>query len=215
MTKRPLVAVYGVLAALAAAGLAVAATLGVTSATLTTYGAAASIPASTCTLTADADADVDEQFKTANNGALTTMSVEDRTNQRRRSFVHFDVASCLPAGALVVSATLSLHLATAPAPSRTYDAQRAAGAWTESVNWNSQPGVAGTAVGVATGTTDAVTLSWPVTTDVQLFANGTANDGWRIADAAEGANSRAVGTFRTREWGTAAERPTLSITYYP
>jgi hypothetical protein len=68
---------------------------------------------------------------------------------------------------------------------------------------------------VATGTTNGVTLSWNVASDVQLYADGTSNFGWRIADSAEGANSNRQGTFRTRETGTASQRPSLSITYYP
>jgi hypothetical protein len=212
---RGAIVLWTALGALAATGAAVAASLGVSSTGLTTYSAAASIPASSCTLTAVADSYVDENSPLTDNGALTTMNVQSRNLRNQRSFVRFDVASCVPANASVVSATLGLYLATAPAASRTYNAQRASAAWTESVNWLSQPGVTGTAVGVATGTTNGVTLSWDVTSHVQLYADGTANNGWRIADSAEGANPARQGIFRTREWTTAAQQPSLSIGYYP
>jgi hypothetical protein len=203
--------------ALGTASIAVAASLGVSSARLTSYSAAASIPASSCSLTSTADTYAYLFSGSTNFGTGTTMFVQDRSGRHQRSFAQFDVASCIPGNALVVSASLGLYLVTAPASSRTYNANRVTASWVETtLTWNNQPAVNGAATAsVATGTTNGVTLNWDVASDVQLFADGTSDFGWRIADAAEGANSNRQGTFRTRETGTAAQRPNLSITYYP
>jgi hypothetical protein len=214
---RRLILVSALASALGTAGLAVAASVGVTSAKLTTYSAATSIPASTCSLTSTADTYAYQFSANTNFGGATTMFVQDRTGRHQRSFAQFDVASCIPANALVVSASLGLYMSSAPQSSRTYNANRVTASWVETtLTWNNQPAVNGTATAsVATGTTNGVTLSWNVASDVQLYADGTSNFGWRIADAAEGANSTRTATLRTRETATAAQRPALSITYYP
>lgn len=194
-------------------GTALAASLGVTTQRLTSYSAASSVPASSCTLTANADSYVDALSGNSNFGTDTSVSVKN--NKAKRTFVLFDVASCVPAGAQVLTASLSLFLWSAPS-SRTYDVYRVTAAWTETgITWNNQPSAAATATAsVATGATDGVTLSWDVQADVAAFASGTANDGWRIRDRTE-TGGGTEGQFRSREWGTAAERPTLSISFYP
>jgi hypothetical protein len=214
---RRLVLVSALASALGAASVGLAASVGVSSAKLTAYSAAITIPASSCSLTSTADAYAYLFSANTNFGTGTTMFVQDRTGRHQRSFAQFDVASCVPGNALVVSASLGLYLVTAPASNRTYNANRVTASWVETtMTWNNQPAVNGAATAtVATGTTNGVTLTWNITGDVQLYADGTSNFGWRIADAAEGANNNRQGTFRTRETGTVAQRPNLAITYYP
>jgi hypothetical protein len=61
-----------------------------------------------------------------------------------------------------------------------------------------------------------VTLQANVATDVQSFVSGSlANNGWRLSDSAENSSTTRNGQFRSREFGTAAQRPQLVITYYP
>jgi hypothetical protein len=51
---------------------------------------------------------------------------------------------------------------------------------------------------------------------VQGFVAGTVtNNGWRVADAAEGALTAVTSILRSREGGTPSEWPTLVVTYYP
>jgi hypothetical protein len=215
------------LAAILGSGVAFAASLAVTSADLTTYTVATTVPVTTCTLTSGADTYADQATLNAgsNFGGNTTMLVESSVvvitllPTNKRSFVRFDLSSCsIPATAQVLSGTLNLHLSTAPSASRTYQAFRLTGSWGETtLTWNNQPGVAGAqTASVGTGTTSGVTLSWNVLSDVQAFVSGTAtNNGWRINDQTESSGTTRSGTFATRETGTASQRPSLTITYYP
>lgn len=207
-------------------GVAFAASLTVTSKDLTTYTVATAVPVSTCTVTSVADTYADQAVLNAVNnfGTGTTMLVESSQTlalvpTNKRSFVRFDLSSCsIPAAAQVLSGTLKLYLSTAPGASGTYQAFRATASWGETtLTWNNQPGVAGSATAsVTTGTTSGVTLSWNVLSDVQSFVNGSLTDnGWRINDQTESSGTARTGTFATREAGTASQRPSLVITYYP
>ena len=186
---------------------------------LVVFTSASSVPISSCTLTALADTYADGAALAAgsNFGTGTQLHVRSDSLGNKRSFVRFDLASCVPGGARVETATLSLFLGSAPASARTYQARRVTASWGETtLTWNNQPGAAGSATdSVSTGTTSNVTLSWSVAADVQAFADGAADNGWRIADATEGALLGVEGRFSAREHGTASQRPSLTITYYP
>jgi hypothetical protein len=220
-------AVLVVAAAALGGGVAFAASLIVTSADLTTYSVATTVPVSSCTVTSIADTYADQAALSAgsNFGGGTTMLVESSVTSvtllpsNKRSFVRFDLSSCsIPSVASVVSATLNLYLSTAPSASRTYDTFRVTGSWGETtLTWNNQPAVAATATAsVATGSTSGTTLSWNVAGDVQSFVSGAAtNNGWRISDRSESSTTTRTGRFATREAGTPTQRPTLTITYYP
>jgi hypothetical protein len=202
---------------------AFAAGLGVTSERLTSWSAATTVPMSTCTLTPSAD-DYVAQDDGSNFGSATTLHVQSyqttivviTTQRNRRSFVTFDLSSCsIPAIAEVKSATLSVFLSSAPNQNRTWNIGRITSAWTENnIAW---PGPAATnSTSVTTGTTSNVTLSANVTSDVASFVSGSqANHGWRFSDSAEGSSTQRNGQFRSREFGTVSERPTLVINYYP
>lgn len=174
----------------------------------------------TCTLTASGDSYVSEDVlsQDSNFGTATTLTVESSIAGDERSFATFDLVSCgIPTGTDVVSATLKLYLSTAPTTSRTYDAHRVTQSWTETgVTWTNQPTVAGAATAsTATGTTNGVTLTWSVTSDVQSFVDETAsNFGWRVADNAEGSVVVLTGTFSAREHATASQRPALEVVFW-
>lgn len=215
-----LLVALALLAAVLGVGTAVAASLGVGSGDLTLSTYASSISASTCTLTAaDADSYVNQASAASNFGTATTLDVRSASSSaNRRTLVQFLLSSCsIPANALVTSATLKLFMYTAPTASRTYEAHRVTGAWTETgVTWTNQPTTAASATATAsTGTTANVTLSWNVTSDVQTFVDGTSNLGWRIKDQTESSATARLGQFRSAEYGTAVQRPALDITYYP
>jgi hypothetical protein len=200
-----------------------AAGLPITSKPLTTHTAASTVPVSTCTLTASAD-DYVAQDDNSNFGSATELRVQSyqttilllTTQRNRRSFVKFDLSSCsIPGVARVTSATLSVFLATAPTLNRTWNISRVTSSWSENnIAW---PGPTATAsTSVTTGTTSNVTLSANVTSDVASFVSGSqTNHGWRFSDSAENSSTQQNGQFRSREFGTASQRPTLVINYYP
>lgn len=201
------------------AGAAAAAVLGLSSAHLTVETYPSAISPTTCTLTAaTADSYVNQASAGSNFGTATTLDVRSSSLANRRTFVQFALGPCsIPANALITQASLRLFLYAAPTASRTYEARRVTATWTETgITWTNQPGVAASATATAaTGTTSNVTLSWNVTADVQAFVDGTANFGWRIADETENSSSARTGRFRSAEYGTAAQRPVLEVTYYP
>lgn len=202
---------------------AFAASLGVTSQRVTSWSAASTVPISTCTLTPSADEYV-AQDDSSNFGSVSPLHVQSyqttvviiTTQRNRRSFVKFDLSSCsIPANAEVKSATLSVFLSSAPNQNRTWNIGRVTAAWTEgSINW---PGPATTSsTSVSTGTTDNVTLQANVTANVAAFVSGSeANNGWRFSDSAENSSTQRNGQFTSRESGTASQRPTLVVNYYP
>ena len=196
-----------------------AASLALTPKALAVFTSASSVPISTCTLTPNADTYADGAVlnQGANFGTATQLHVRSDTLGNKRSFVRFNVSSCIPSGARIKTATLSLFLASAPGASRTHQLRRVTASWGETtLTWSNQPAVAGAATGnVSTGTTNNVTLSWTVLADVQAFADGTANNGWRVADSAEGALGAQEGRYNSREHATVSQRPSLAITYYP
>ena len=160
------------------------------------------------------------QFRTREESVVTAerpkldVTYTAPTQQNRRSFVQFDVSS-IPAGSNVNSATLTLCATAVPAATRTYDAYRVTAAWVEgSITWNNQPAVDG--VATATNTTPGTPgcMTWNVANDVQLWVDGTANDGWRIHDVSESAATQYQTQFRTKEDGAVpAEQPKLDVNY--
>jgi large repetitive protein len=205
-------------------GVAIAASLSITTNNLTTSTILATVPISTCTLTSSADSYVAEDDD-SNFGSEATLHVQSyqttivilTTHRNRRSFVRFDLSSCsIPAAAAVQSATLSVFLWAAPNQNRTWNINRVTGAWTESgITWSNQP-ASTSSTSVTTGTTSNVTLQATVTSDVQSFVSGSqTNNGWRFSDSVENSSTQRNGQFRSREFGTASQRPTLVVNYYP
>ncbi len=216
---RAAVLAAAVVSVLLGAGVGLAAALGVVSKPVTVHTAAASISPTTCTLNAaNNDSYADQLNPGSNLGSSTTLDVRSFSGSRnKRTFVQFSLASCsIPANSLITGASLSLFMYTAPTATRNYEARRVSASWTEGViTWTNQPAVASPTSTIATGTTSNVTLTWPVTADVQAFVDGTANNGWRIGDQTESSTTSRQGQFRSAEHGTASQRPVLAITYYP
>src|SRR5262249_24798830 len=116
----------------------------------------------------------------------------------------------------ITSATLKLYMTTAPTSSRTFEAHRITGTWSEgTVTWQGAPAYTNSATSsTTTGTTSGVWLSWDITADVQAWVNGTANYGTLVRDANENANSGGISAdFASRENATSADLPQLVITY--
>lgn len=216
------VVLVAVVVAFVASAVGFASALAIAPKSLTVHTAASSVPISTCTLTSAADTYADQGSGGSNFGTATTLQVRSGTTlillaDNKRTFVRFDLASCsIPSSARVLTGRVRLFMSSAPSATRTYQASRVTASWAEtSLDWNNQPGVAATATATAlTGTTSNVTLEWDVVADVRAFVAGTAtNNGWRIADAVE--SNTGESQFRSREHGTASQRPSLVVTYYP
>ena len=216
------------LSAVLASAVGFATALEITPQALTIFTSADTVPVTTCTLTtAEADTYAHEDSGGSNFGTATTLHVRSGVRtvlvltfpDNKRSFVRFDLASCsIPSSARVVTAQLKLFLSTAPTASRTYQAHRVTQSWTETnLDWDNQPTVAASATAsAASGTANNVTIVWNVAADVQTFASGTAtNNGWRVKDLTEDANTAREGRFNSSEHGTATQRPSLVVTYYP
>jgi len=216
------VVLVALVVAFVASGIGFASALAITPRALTVQTAASSVPISTCTLTPAADTYADQASGGSNFGTATTLQVKSGTTvpnraANKRTFLRFNLASCtIPSSARVLSGRMRLFMSSAPGATRTYQAHRMTASWAEtSLTWNNQPGVAATpSATVLTGTTSNVTLEWDVVADVRTFVAGTAtNNGWRIADSVE--SNTGESQFRSREHGTATQRPSLVVTYYP
>ncbi len=197
---------------------AAAANLTVRSDRLTTFGTNQAASASCSPAVAD-DAYVDQKSTASNFGSAATLNVASRSNRNKRSYVRFDVASCaIPSGSTVMSASVALAVASAPAKNRTYGMHVVDGtfSWAEAtLTWNSQStspfaATATDSQSVTTGSTGTV-VGWDVRPDVQAFVAGTRpNNGWVLRDATESANPASETQFRSDE---STSPPALTITY--
>ncbi|MDP0498399.1 MAG: DNRLRE domain-containing protein [Verrucomicrobiota bacterium JB024] len=124
-------------------------------------------------------------------------------------------AGQVAADAIIVSATLQVHFDNG-APDSTVTVHRMLVSWDESSTWNSMDdGVAIDEVDALADPTDSIyavadnsTQSFDVTADVLAWQADTgSNNGW-IFHLGSGSNGY---EFRTSEWGTEEERPTLVI----
>jgi hypothetical protein len=211
-----LLAVTGVSAWDAATGYA--ATLPVSSGTLTIVNGSSTLTKSTCTLVATHDNFSDENAPTNTPSATaTTLRVRSQSGARnRRGYVRFDLTTCaIPAGAQIQTASLRLVMTSHPGASRTYGVHRVTAAWTETtLKWSPATPFAATATSsVASGTVNNTPLVWDVRTDV-VAAPGATNYGWVVKDSVEESSTSREASFATDEHGTTAYRPSLTITYY-
>jgi len=128
--------------------------------------------------------------------------------------VEFNVSS-IPAGATVDSATLTLCATAVPSSTKTYEVHRVTASWVEgSVTWDTQPAVAASATTSATTPASAACMTWTVTSDVQLWVDGTTNNGWRVFDTVEGSGPNKTNVFRSKEdTAVPADVPKLDVTY--
>jgi hypothetical protein len=160
---------------------------------------------------------------TSNSGG--NLQVRSTTNQLQRTLVLFDLSVVPNAG--IKSASLTLHVLTAPSSTRTYGAYLMSDFWTTGSSWNNRAsGVNGTTTawnaaggdfnGTATNTQSvtktATTVSFDITADVQSWYNGTANFGTLIKDQNEGTGTVTT-IFNSFSDATTASRPSLTLTF--
>ena len=215
MTRRLLVLIALTLGA--TTSVAYAATLTVSSWHL--WAGSQNLTKATCTVTgAQIDTYVDQNAATTSfgGGAILDLVPSGDTPKEKWMFVQFDLSSCaIPTTGGADSATLSLHLSTAPTTSFNFDATRVTSAWASTLTWNQAQTLtyAGSPTTSAVGgTTNNVQISFPVTVDVDSFIKGGSNFGWRVSDTGSGQNLvKDTAKFASTDSG--ANVPTLTINY--
>jgi hypothetical protein len=189
----------GLLAAMAATGVSLAAFSDTTNNPGNAFSAASSFCTNpgTQTLVADADAHVDENAPLNNNGGGTSLEVQSRAGGRnRRTLVRFPA----PAGQFctVTSATLRLW-ATSADGGRTLEVYELATIWTEgTVTWATQPLAVGTP---STAASAAGWVQFDVTAQAQSLFGGL-NTGLVVKDSLEGQNPARTQQYSSREAGS-------------
>ena len=165
--------------------------------------------ASSVTLNANADAWIDQKNKNTNSGTSTPLSVSSQNGSNNtRTLMSFSLPN-LPAGCKIGNASLSLYN-TSPTSGRTLQAYQLASSWVENtVTWNLQPAITGTAA-TATTVSSAGYLSWNVTSLVQAMTSGP-NYGFLIRDQTEDSSPSKSQQFYSKENGS--NGPQLVITY--
>ena len=212
---------------------AAAASLNLTSESLTSYRTC-TLSAATTTTTSVIDANVRQATATTNFGTTTTMLISSASAANQRIYVKFDLAACspaIPSTATVRLATMRLYATVLPAVCRTTDVFRVTATWAEAtITWNNQPfGTTlnnpatgsrsnafdtGTPAGCQNLTANAYVVGADVTTDVAAFVAGTAtNFGWMLRDDVESSVTARSTTYSTKNLGTIGQVPQLVITY--
>lgn len=132
-----------------------------------------------------------------------------------RILIKFDLPSEL-SDKRVFNATLYLYKTghTGTPTNIQLGAHRVTSAWSETTaTWNNQPNFATSATSSITPPTqNNLYLAWNVTSDVQLFADGTTNYGWCIKSSNENQSTRV--NFASKE-STNVNKPYLRIEYAP
>jgi len=135
-----------------------------------------------------------------------------------RAYIQFD-ASMIPATAVVDSAYLELYYYSeiGPAAAGLVGVYQVTGVWDEaSITWNNQP-VAG-ALPLTTATVPAAHTNTFLFWDMKNLSQGwvdnsIANRGLMLRDTDE-TTSEGYKVFYSSDWGTANQRPKLTINYY-
>ena len=181
------------------------------------WGGSQSLTKATCPLSGSAvanDTYVDQASPNTNFGTATTMLVQPGTNSKQWSLVHFDLSSCsIPTTGGADTATLKLHISTAPNQSRTLTVTPVVTTFTATtLTWTQAQTLTygSTTTTFSTGTTTG-TISIPVTIDVDaMIKNPSAIYGWRISD---GGSTAFNDTTAFNTLNAAANNPQLVINY--
>jgi len=159
-----------------------------------------------------ADARIEEN-KADKNYDTGDLIIKSKNPDNKRTFIKFDFN--FPSDTTILSSNLKLYMKSAPSVSRTYEAWRVVGDWTEKgIKWNNQPGVAGSVTdSISSGVTKNIWLSWDVISDVQGFVSGTSNYGWQLKDSTENSSTAYEAKFHSRESNSITLRPVLEVTF--
>lgn len=209
MTRRRVLVGLLLLLAGVACAVAVAAAIGVTSASLGISSKTLSSE-QTCTLTSADDALTQQGSGNSTNGHpyLMTLYHQSDGNNSKDGWVQFSFSSCnFPANSVVNSATLTLTVQAQS--SMTIGVYRVASSWNaNSITWNNAPSAASSPT--ATVTFDASSKSIDVSTDVADYVDGDAtNGGWKLSRTSGNGEADICGS----SYGNSSWRPSLTIKY--
>lgn len=173
--------------------------------------------------TAGKDNWIQSDSTSANNGTdVQFQAIQTGGSQPRRGLLEFDITS-IPASSNVSSAILSLWVETV-VTNDTLAIHRVTQAWTETGStWNKYNGTdnwasaggdfAVTASATFTaGLVDEAEVQVDITSLVQEWVNGTANNGMIVKMDSESGASKG-GIFHSSDSATAGKRPKLVVTY--
>jgi hypothetical protein len=154
---------------------------------------------------------------TSNWGTLERITAGSGSGNIVRAYIQFSLAS-LPANAVITSARIGLfYWYTSSAVQATIGAYAVTGSWTETgVTWNAQPTCSATYLDTHLMPAAASNNFhyWYITDLVKAWQAGTApNYGVMFRDIDE-TTEEAWKRFYSSDWGTAAERPKLVISYF-
>lgn len=155
------------------------------------------------------DNTIDQSQPTYANGSSTSLTIGsgNGASSTCRSLIFFDLGF-IPNDAIVNSATLTLSQTTSQA-TRVVRVHKVTSSWSSSVTWNTQPTFDASYVASKSVGSTLTDYSFTVTSLVQEWVNGTANNGFLIKDADETVlNARK--NFGSFEYGSS---PTLTIDY--
>jgi hypothetical protein len=203
--------VIGVVLLVAAAGcaVAVAAAIGVTSATLG-IGTKTLSSEQTCTLSSAEDAQISAGSPNSTNSDPSLITIYHQSDgvNTTDGFIKFSFGSCnFPANAVVDSATLRLTVQATT--SMQLGLYRVASSWSgSSITWNNAPSASSSPTTTVTFNSSQKTLD--VSTDVADYVDGDAtNGGWKIAPISGNNQTPICGA----SYGNSSWRPVLTIKY--
>ena len=209
MSRRRLVAVLGLVVAGVACAVAIAAAIGVTSASLGISSKTLSA-VQTCTLDAAEDAMTMQGNGNSNSDdpSLITIYHQSDGNNTQDGFIKFSFGACnFPANSVVNSATLQLTVQATT--SMQIGLYRVAASWSaSSITWNNAPSASSSPTATVTFNSSQKTLD--VSTDVADYVDGDAtNGGWKIAPISGNNQTPICGA----SYGNSSWRPVLTIKY--
>ncbi|MEM2930291.1 MAG: DNRLRE domain-containing protein [Thermoproteota archaeon] len=171
-----------------------------------------------------ADSYVTEGYYAGHNwGDKDYLLVQSYAGQRMYTFIRFNLDEYIPPGSKVTSADLYLYayfLSFSSPTSRRLYCNRVSGNWQETgITWNNMPGVSTDHV-YYSDVSSIGWVHWTLTYWVQKFvakdaASHVDNYGWRIIDYPDDSPTPYYIDFRSREYVTTGQRPSLQVEYYP
>lgn len=136
------------------------------------------------------------------------------TSSLTRDLLRFDLSPTIPAGQLIISATLTLYVRDGETVPNTIGVHQVLTSWTESgVTWNNQPAHQPTAASSQTIGTPPGFVTWDVTQLVRDWYSGASpNNGLKLVSTSE-----TVGTFDSKTFDSKEKAggnlPCLSVEY--
>ncbi len=174
-------------------------------------------------LVASEDTWNDDRATTTTHGSDPRLAIADGTQacfvianvtctnvRNARTYVKFDLSG-LPAGATVQSATIQMVGGPTSINAAPVTARRVTTAWSEStLTYNSRPTTSssGVVTGAAAASGGIEVLTLDVTAMVAARGTATIANGWELRP-----NGTNDSWWYSSEWGTAAQRPTLTVIY--